>query len=157
MAKQVITKLLDDLDGGQADETLSFALDGNGYEIDLSSKNAKKVRDFLDAYIQAGTRTGRVGSGAQLQRARPTSHMATVAQNKELNAAIREWAISNGYELAERGRIPTHIQDAYSNKKPNPDRIAKPEPEANTEAKKSAPRKPNGSTVVNFKRGSKVS
>ena len=47
MAKTVIVKLTDDLDGGDADETVQFALDGKSYEIDLSSANASKFRDVL--------------------------------------------------------------------------------------------------------------
>lgn len=125
MAKQVITKLLDDLDGGDADETVTFALDGMGYQIDLSSKNSKKLRDFLDPYLSAATRTGRIGSPVQLQKHRPTvSDFRTAANNREQNQLIREWAVKNGIELAERGRIPQHIQDAYHNRS-----RALPEPE----------------------------
>ena len=44
MAKQVITLLTDDLDGGEADRTVEFGLDGVNYTIDLSEKNAGKLR-----------------------------------------------------------------------------------------------------------------
>jgi hypothetical protein len=47
--------LIDDIDGGEADETITFALDGTQYEIDLSGKNAAKMRDGLARYIGAGT------------------------------------------------------------------------------------------------------
>jgi hypothetical protein len=44
MAQRVTVELEDDLDGGPADETLRFGLDGTDYEIDLSKKNASKFR-----------------------------------------------------------------------------------------------------------------
>lgn len=116
MAKQIITKLLDDLDGGAADETLTFALDGMGYQIDLSAKNAKRLRDFLDPFLSAAERTGRIGSGAQLTRSRPGTHTQTFAANREQNTAIREWANGHGFSVSERGRIPQHIVDAYHNR-----------------------------------------
>ena len=48
MAKQIIHKLVDDLDGGDADETVKFSLDGVQYEIDLSKKNADKMRNAVE-------------------------------------------------------------------------------------------------------------
>ena len=61
MAKQIIHKLVDDLDGGDADETVKFALDGIQYEIDLSEKNAAKLRELFDAYVGAGSKVARGG------------------------------------------------------------------------------------------------
>ena len=61
MAKQVITLLTDDLDGSEADHTVEFGLDGVNYTIDLSEKNAGKLRKALERYIAAGTRVGRGG------------------------------------------------------------------------------------------------
>ena len=43
MAQKVQVILMDDIDGSDADETLSFSLDGVNYEIDLSDKNAGKL------------------------------------------------------------------------------------------------------------------
>ena len=40
MAQKVEVHLEDDLDGGPADDTVTFALDGKDYEIDLSTANA---------------------------------------------------------------------------------------------------------------------
>src|SRR6185437_5083352 len=58
MVKKVTVSLLDDLDGKAADETVQFALDGVSYEIDLSEKNAKKLRSELQPWVTAGRRTG---------------------------------------------------------------------------------------------------
>jgi hypothetical protein len=59
MAKQVITLLTDDLDGSEADRTVEFGLDGANCTIDLSDKNAGKLRKALQPYIAAGSRVGR--------------------------------------------------------------------------------------------------
>lgn len=58
--KQTITKLIDDLDGGDAAETVEFALDGVRYEIDLSAVNVKQIRELLTRYVDAGRKQGRV-------------------------------------------------------------------------------------------------
>ncbi len=122
MAKQVITKLLDDLDGTEADETVSFAFDGSQYTIDLSAKNAAEFRELMSKYQDAGERTGRMGTPAQLRPYNRTGSGSTVthAQNREMNGKIRRWAEANGYELSDRGRIPQHIVDAYESGTPNP-------------------------------------
>lgn len=114
MAKQVITRLVDDLDGGEADETVRYTFDGIAYEIDLSGKNAAQLRKMLDPYLSASTRVGRVGAGAQLIPTRPTKvGGSTFGTNREMNAQIREWATRKGHKLADRGRIPQHIVDEY--------------------------------------------
>ncbi|GIM94388.1 histone-like nucleoid-structuring protein Lsr2 [Paractinoplanes toevensis] len=111
MAKQVITKLVDDLDGGEADRTVEFGLDGVNYIIDLSEKNAGKLRKALDPYLSAGTRIGRSGVGGVLPRGARGSGSAS---NREKNLAIREWAVKNGHDVSERGRIPSSVVDAYN-------------------------------------------
>lgn len=129
MAKQVITKMLDDLDGGEADETVHFSLDGVGYSVDLSSKNASELRSFLTRYIEAGERQGRVEVGRHAQLLRSSSHRVTVQNtaNREMNQKIRAWADSHGWQLADRGRIPQHIVDAFETRTPNPNWVAEQE------------------------------
>ena len=58
MAQKVQVLLVDDLDGGEARETVSFALDGVTYEIDLSEANASKMRDQLAKWIGHARRSG---------------------------------------------------------------------------------------------------
>src|SRR6202045_1019291 len=108
MAKKVTVTLVDDFDGeGAADETVEFGLDGVTYEIDLSAKNATKLRNDLKQWVEAsrrvgGRRRGRSGSG----RGRGALH-------REQNAAIREWARRNGHNVSTRGRIPADVIDAF--------------------------------------------
>lgn len=58
MAQKVQVLLVDDLDGVEADETVTFALDGKTYEIDLTTANADKLRGLLEPYTKGGRRTG---------------------------------------------------------------------------------------------------
>lgn len=110
MAKQIIHKLVDDLDGGDADETVKFALDGIQYEIDLSKKNAAKMRETFAQYVAAGSKVGRGGVvvGGRAARGR-----GGAAADREQNKAIRAWAKREGREISDRGRIPQEIVDEY--------------------------------------------
>jgi len=108
MAQKVEVHLIDDLDGKEANETVSFGLDGSNYEIDLSTKNASKLRDTLAAYVGAARKAGRVS--AKAGRGRGTG---SAAADREQNQAIREWAKKQGLNVSERGRIPAEIVEKY--------------------------------------------
>lgn len=110
MVKQIIHKLVDDLDGGDAEETVKFALDGIQYEIDLSKKNAAKLRDAFAQYVTAGSKVGRGGVvvGGRAARGR-----GGAAADREQNKAIRAWAKREGKDISDRGRIPQEIVDEY--------------------------------------------
>ncbi|GGQ72260.1 histone-like nucleoid-structuring protein Lsr2 [Couchioplanes azureus] len=109
MAKRIVTLLTDDLDGSEADRTVDFSLDGVNYTIDLSEKNAGKLRKALDPYLTVASRVGRTsGTGRIASRT-----AAPGRSNREQNHAIREWAAKNGYEVSERGRIPASVIEAY--------------------------------------------
>jgi hypothetical protein len=113
MARKVITLLTDDLDGGEADRTVEFGLDGVSYTIDLSERNAGKLRKALDTYIAAGSRMGR--GGAESRRpGRRAGGGAPTRTDRDQNRAIREWAAKNGYDVSERGRIPAAVVAAYN-------------------------------------------
>ena len=110
MVRQVVTMLIDDLDGGPAEETLRFGLDGVSYEIDVSGRNGLTLRQALEPYITAGSRVGRGGV------VRPTGRGPANAASRGENAAVRAWAAEHGYEVNERGRIPAAIVDAYQHR-----------------------------------------
>jgi hypothetical protein len=114
MAKQIITVLTDDLDGGDADRTVEFGLDGVNYTVDLSEKNAGKLRKALDPYLAVASRVGRAGGSGRI-----ASRVAAAPSraNRDQNQAIREWAAKNGYEVSERGRIPASIVEAFHAKR----------------------------------------
>lgn len=110
MARQVIETLIDDIDGKAADETVRFGLDGVDYSIDLSGRNASKLRSLLARYQEAGTRLGRPGASVP---ARPGAVGGGRTGGRDENKAIREWAAKQGKALADRGRIPAAIVEEY--------------------------------------------
>ncbi len=105
MAQKVQVLLVDDLDGGEATETVSFSLDGTTYEIDLSSDNANKLRKDFQSYIDHA-RKGGSGGGGRRRRAR-------TGPGRERSAEIRAWARQRGHKVSERGRIPATIISEY--------------------------------------------
>jgi hypothetical protein len=104
MAQKVEIHLEDDLDGGPADDTIQFSLDGRDYEIDLSNTNAEKLREALRPYAETGRKATR--SGARGTRSRASGSDPDTAK-------IRAWAKENGYEVSDRGRIHQTVKDAY--------------------------------------------
>ena len=107
VAKQTTVTLVDDLDGSEAEEQVSFAVDGRTYEIDLSAANSARLREALAPFISAARRTGsrRASTGAT-GTVRPST-------DREQNQAIREWAVEQGMKISERGRIPSNVLEAY--------------------------------------------
>jgi hypothetical protein len=104
MAQKVITQLVDDIDGkvlADGDgETVTFGLDGTTYEIDLSKKNADKLRGVFQDYIAAGRKTG-------------SKTRSRAKQSGPSAADVRGWAKDNGYSVPDRGRIPADVREAY--------------------------------------------
>jgi hypothetical protein len=106
MAQKTIIQLVDDIDDmpladGEG-ETVTFALDGTTYEIDLSLKNADRLRGALQDYIAAGRKVGRkTGTAGKRTQAGPAA------------AEIRDWARSTGHSVPDRGRIPQEVRDAF--------------------------------------------
>ena len=117
MAQKVQVILVDDFDGGEADETISFALDGVSYEIDLSVDNAEKLRESFAGYVASARRVGgRSGGGTRTRRAASSGRAparATGAEGGGTTAEIREWARGNGFTVNERGRISANVLEAY--------------------------------------------
>ncbi|MGH8774249.1 MAG: histone-like nucleoid-structuring protein Lsr2 [Jiangellaceae bacterium] len=102
MAQKVQVILVDDIDGGTAEETVSFSLDGISYELDLSRKNAAKLRDTLAPYVGSGRRVSRRGRGRGRAGGRGTD-----------TQAIRLWARDQGLKVSDRGRVPADILAKY--------------------------------------------
>lgn len=106
MAQKVQVVLVDDIDGGSADETVSFSLDGVAYEIDLTTDNAGRMRDAFASYVGSARRVGgRSAAGRGRRRAGRGKDNRT--------AEIRSWARSNGHKVNDRGRIPADVVTAY--------------------------------------------
>lgn len=107
MAKHTTVTLVDDLDGGEADEQVQFAVDGRSYEIDLSSENAERLRDSLAPYVSAARRAGGRSASAA------SASNGSSASERAVNRAVREWAVAQGMKISERGRIPSSVLEAY--------------------------------------------
>ena len=107
MAQKVHVLLVDDLDGGEANETVQFSLDGIAYEIDLSSDNASKLRNELGVY--AGHARKASGGAAAAGRRKRTR----TGPGRERSSEIRAWAKQRGHKVSERGRIPAAIIAEY--------------------------------------------
>ena len=103
MAQRVEIILDDDIDGGPADETITFSLDSAKYEIDLSAKNAAALREAMAPFIGHARKVG--------GRGRPRAGRA--GRSGGDTAAIREWARANGFKISDRGRISAEIMSAY--------------------------------------------
>lgn len=104
MARQIQVLLVDDLDGTKADRTVSFGLEGDQYEIDLSQANIDKLQDALAKYVEAARKV-------RPTRARRTGSRQGGTPGK--SALVREWARARGMKVSERGRVSQEIIDAY--------------------------------------------
>ena len=100
MATKVLTTLQDDIDGSDAAETVRFALDGVEWEIDLSERNANRLRNSLSDFIAHGRKVG-------------GKRDASPSSSQTDTKAVRKWAEANGIEVNARGRIPTEVVERY--------------------------------------------
>lgn len=107
MAQRVVVTLSDDIDGGEAAETVAFGLDGKSYEIDLNPSNAKKLRKALAPFVAAGRKT----TNTNKARKGRTSYRHTSLEPDP--AAVRAWAQSHKMDLPARGRIPKRVYEAF--------------------------------------------
>ncbi len=101
MAQRVQVILEDDFDGGQADGTVNFGLDGAEYEIDLSAQNADSLRDALAPWLAHARKTG----GRRKRAGKPAVSTST--------SDIRAWAQENGHDVSTRGRVSAEVREAY--------------------------------------------
>jgi len=110
VAQRVQIVLEDDIDGGVADETVTFGLDGVTYEIDLNEKNAARLRDTLATWVGHGRRSG--GGGRKSAGRRGGGGSGAAGRRPDLGA-VREWARKNGHKVSDRGRVSGAVQEAY--------------------------------------------
>lgn len=111
VARQVIEKLIDDLDGGEAAETVTFGLDGATYEIDLTKRNAAALRKAFERYVKAARTSA--PSRTRTRRAAPPAAKAKKSKRDFDIVQLREWAGANGVAVPSRGRIPQAVLDQY--------------------------------------------
>jgi hypothetical protein len=101
MSSKVIVVMEDDIDGSKATQTVQFALDGVEYSIDLSDRNAEKLRGDMEKWVKAGRKTGGRRSRGK-----------TDGTGVDLKA-VRAWAASNNVEISNRGRVSQSVLEQY--------------------------------------------
>jgi hypothetical protein len=104
MAQKIQTLFIDDIDGGEAEGTVRFSLDGSEYEIDLSAAHSEELRSALGKYVTHARKIGTARRGTA-RASRKTSAIDTVA--------VRTWAREQGISIKERGRVPGDIVEKY--------------------------------------------
>jgi hypothetical protein len=126
VASKVLVQLVDDIDGGEADQTVTFGLDGASYEIDLTETHAEELRASVDKFVQSARRIG----GRSTTTRRPSTSRANgkaVAAPPEARAVnlpasqdtIRAWARSNGFTVGDKGRLAKAVIDAFKEANPS--------------------------------------
>ena len=110
MAQRIV--LIDDLDGSEASTTLTYAIDGQDYEIDLSEENAEKFRTTLAPFIEK-SRSAERRPSLHAAAGRRTRRRGGGASGRDDLPLIRAWAESQGLGVSSRGRIKKEIIDQY--------------------------------------------
>jgi len=131
MAQVTEVRLVDDLDGGNADESVDFTVDNKRYQMDLSEKNAARLREILAPFIAAARRA----SGPATTRSRRSTIAARPSGPGAETAAIREWAGANGFTVSARGRIAVSVREAYENRATSTAALVVETPTVEAEAK----------------------
>ena len=108
MAQKVQVILVDDIDGGEAEESVAFALDGVNYEIDLSEGNATALREALAPWVGHARRVGGRSGGGR----RGSGSRGRAAAKVDLGE-VRAWARDNGFSVSDRGRVSSEVMSAY--------------------------------------------
>lgn len=153
MATRTTVTLVDDLDGGTAEETVGFGLDGASYEIDLSAANAGELRAALERYVAAARRTGGRRAAPAAAAPAPASSSSS-SSSRERNLEIRTWANEHGAGLSSRGRLPGWVVEAFEAGDPSLLNRGDDSPPASSEpAPESAPSESESESAPSEKRG----
>ncbi len=111
MVKKTVEKFYSDLSGEEITEgspTVSFVVDGVGYEVDLTPSERKQFEDAMAPYVAIARRAtgpGRRSSG---------SNASSSSKSSGVDAkAVRAWAQEQGLDVPARGRVPASIIEAY--------------------------------------------
>ncbi len=114
VVQKTVVELVDDIDGSEAQETVSFGLDGTAYEIDLTGEHAAALRDSLAPYVGAARKAGAAdGSGRRGGQRGSGGGGSASSSDRQRTAQIRAWAREQGMEVNDRGRIPNTVVQAY--------------------------------------------
>lgn len=110
MVKKTVEKFYSDLSGEEITEgspTVSFVVDGVGYEVDLTPSERKQFEDAMAPYVAIARRA--TGPG----RRSPSSSSSSSSGSGVDAKAVRAWAQEQGLDVPARGRVPASIIEAY--------------------------------------------
>jgi hypothetical protein len=93
-------------------QTITFGLDGQAYEIDLDADHADELRSTLQRYIDAGRRIDEQPAAPATTGSLGPRRSAATPQRTD-TAAIRAWARAHGHTVSNRGRIPAAVLQAH--------------------------------------------
>lgn len=105
MAVETMTTVRDDLDDSPDAVPRYFSLGTNAYRIDLTDENWATLLDVMHPYVAA----------AQPSRVR----VPTPPEQADYRRRVREWALDNDLDVGQRGRIASHIIEAYERAHPS--------------------------------------
>ena len=104
MARVTITQYICDLTGQPVEEgehvTIEFTVNGNAYVLDTDKDGAAKFDKAMKPYTEAA-------------RVVKASRGTRKSGSAERTRRIREWAVSQGIDVADRGRVPAKIVEQY--------------------------------------------
>jgi hypothetical protein len=109
VAQKITTLFIDDIDGGAAEGTVRFALDGTEYEIDLNAQHSEELRSALGKYVNHARKVG----GTTRRAGRAAGRGGRGAGSALNTTEIRNWARENGYDIKDRGRVPADLVAKY--------------------------------------------
>ena len=109
MAQKITTLFIDDIDGGAAQGTVRFALDGTDYEIDLNEKHSEELRSALGKYVTHARKVG----GTARRAGRVAGRAGRGGNSAQNTTEIRNWARENGIDIKDRGRVPGDVVAKY--------------------------------------------
>jgi hypothetical protein len=109
VAQKVQTLFIDDIDGGEAEGTVRFALDGTEYEIDLNAKHTEELRSALGKYVTHARKVGAISRRGGRGAGKGGRGAGSTLNTTE----IRNWAREQGYDIKDRGRVPADVVAKY--------------------------------------------
>jgi hypothetical protein len=109
VAQKVQTLFIDDIDGGEAEGTVRFALDGTEYEIDLNARHTEELRTALGKYVEHARKV----TAAARRGGRGAGRGGRGAGSALDTTEIRKWAREQGYDIKDRGRVPADVVSKY--------------------------------------------
>jgi hypothetical protein len=115
MGQRIEVVLTCDLHEGEvpAEETVTFAVDGTTYAFELCAEHLAEFRDTLARYVGAARRADQPRRGRRRTADSAPASTRRGSSGKTDLAEVRSWARNQGYQVSDRGRISSEVQEAF--------------------------------------------